>query len=558
MAYKNVFYYVDFLSKQPSLCVFNHTRYLTLFGAILSLIVVFVSFGFGLYFLINFFKRKDINIVSIRETSGFHNGFNLSDTLFMFYYDYTCTIPDDTDVDNLLQTSVLSLSFMNSSYNDPELSSSIDVKFERCSVDIIPERFRNKNFSVDIDSYYCISPGQNIIFDENDNFTNNLLFTALPCNAIFGHTNCKSESYIEQCYKQTSPIFELLIETDNTDHYNESYPIQPSTYKLYESKPPKYSIYDEVYFTVLNYETDTGYLFENIKKDSGIIVNPGRIKYSFDINENSPFTKPIIQFSFSMDKTGSEKYTRTYSKLQNIIADIGGMISLIQTIASMFIYLISENYLYVEIANNVLSVKETFYPTMYKSDNRLLSVNNNDSGILHLKSPHRKSMNIIADSCYFRDMKSNLNLLSKLSNEKPLRLSNDPSSSNVGIKYCKTKSKVFLSSKELSIIKNRQPLNLYERIKGADFFFFLMGIKSTKGAAMIALSEKVTKESLGCEQLIRNNIYLQKVISSMNDKQKDLFFNSKPEVLKEMEKKMLVISNIDKTRKNELSNILQL
>lgn len=81
MAYKNVFYYVDFLSKQPSLCVFNHTRYLTLFGAILSLVVIFASFGFGLYFLLNFFKRKNINVVSIKETSGFHNGFNLSDTL---------------------------------------------------------------------------------------------------------------------------------------------------------------------------------------------------------------------------------------------------------------------------------------------------------------------------------------------------------------------------------------------------------------------------------------------------------------------------------------------
>ena len=66
---------------------------------------------------------------------------------------------------------------------------------------------------------------------------------------------------------------------------------------------------------------------------------------------------------------------------------------------------------------------------------------------------------------------------------------------------------------------------------------------------MIALSEKVTKESLGCEQLIKNNIHLQKMISSMNDKQKELYFHAKPELLKEMEKKMLVISNIDKTRK---------
>ena len=218
---------------------------------------------------------------------------------------------------------------------------------------------------------------------------------------------------------------------------------------------------------------------------------------------------------------------------------------MIQTIASMFVYLISKNYLFVEIANNVISDKATFYPTIYKSDNRLLSINNNDSVILHLKSPHRKSMNIIADSCYSRDMKSNLNLLSKLSNEKQLKLSNEPSDIN----YCKTKSKGFLSTKDLSVVKRILPLNLYERIKGADFFFFLMGIKSTKGAAMIALSEKVTKESLGCEQLIKNNIHLQKMISSMNDKQKELYFNAKPELLKEMEKKMLVISNIDKTRK---------
>ena len=52
---------------------------------------------------------------------------------------------------------------------------------------------------------------------------------------------------------------------------------------------------------------------------------------------------------------------------------------------------------------------------------------------------------------------------------------------------------------------------------------------------MIALSVKMTLESLSCEQLIKNNINLYKVINSMDDKQVDAFTNVKPELIKQME-----------------------
>ena len=74
---------------------------------------------------------------------------------------------------------------------------------------------------------------------------------------------------------------------------------------------------------------------------------------------------------------------------------------------------------------------------------------------------------------------------------------------------------------------------------------------------MIALSAKMTLESLSCEQLIKNNINLYKVINSMDDKQVDVFTNVKPELIKQMEN-MDLIPNMNEKNKlsQKMNNVL--
>ena len=91
---------------------------------------------------------------------------------------------------------------------------------------------------------------------------------------------------------------------------------------------------------------------------------------------------------------------------------------------------------------------------------------------------------------------------------------------------------------------------LFDYIKPKDFLFYIFGNRSTKGEKMIALSVKMTLESLSCEQLIKNNINLYKVINSMDDKQVAVFTNVKPELIKQMEN-MNLIPNMNE--KNKLS-----
>ena len=432
----------------------------------------------------------------------------------MFHYDFICYLNDESGDDDSLQTSVLTLTFVNTSYANPEESYSIDVHYEPCSIDIIPETFRNKNSLPDISSYFCISPGQNITFNQNEKYKNYLYFSALSCSEKFGHKNCKSEEYIEKYYKQTSLMFEIIIETDNTDHYNQSHPIQPSSYRIYDSKPPRYSINDEVYFTVVNYETDTGYLFENIKRDRGIIIDPSIIHYSFDINEGSAFSKSILHFGFSMD-TSSMRYTRTYAKLQNVIAEIGGIIKLIDSVASIIVYIISKNYLYVEIANNVISDKRIYQ----------IKEKNNDSSFLQ-KSPSQKVSFSINDEASINKDKSSLFPLNNYVNEKQ----NYPSD----IKLNVTKGKGVLKERK------KPNFNLFNTIRMKDVFMYLIGKKLNKGGQLFALTAKVTNESLSCEQLIKNDMYIEKIINSMGQKQKEKYFTVKPELIKEMEKKKLI------------------
>ena len=93
---------------------------------------------------------------------------------------------------------------------------------------------------------------------------------------------------------------------------------------------------------MINYETDTGYIFEDIKKDNGIYIDPGKIVYRKSVVEDISFY-PFAELLIEMDTSGNQKYKRTYAKAQSIIANIGGIISIMQTIASICIFIFSQN-----------------------------------------------------------------------------------------------------------------------------------------------------------------------------------------------------------------------
>ena len=163
---QSLIYQFDFLTLQPTLSIFHQSRYPTIYGTILSILVILCSIGFGLYFLINFFNRKDINLVSLQETSGYYNGFNLSDSLFLALVNYYCDDVDENGDSIIDGRNTLTLSGMygRTSKHDAdseEYNYFYDVKFEPCTEEHLPLSYRYKNATpYPLSEFQCLAPGR--------------------------------------------------------------------------------------------------------------------------------------------------------------------------------------------------------------------------------------------------------------------------------------------------------------------------------------------------------------------------------------------------------------
>ena len=63
-----------------------------------------------------------------------------------------------------------------------------------------------------------------------------------------------------------------------------------------------------------------------------------------------------------------------------------------------------------------------------------------------------------------------------------------------------------------------------------------------KSFSMIEISERITKESLSCEQIIMNNINIEKLIKLLDDNQKEKFAHMKQELIKQIEQRNMIFS----------------
>ena len=77
------FYKIDYLTCPPSLYIFGKEKLQTPYGPFFSILVFAISFGFVIYFLVNFFQRNSMRVVYTKESTGFKNELDIDNSLFM-------------------------------------------------------------------------------------------------------------------------------------------------------------------------------------------------------------------------------------------------------------------------------------------------------------------------------------------------------------------------------------------------------------------------------------------------------------------------------------------
>ena len=188
---------------------------------------------------------------------------------------------------------------------------------------------------------------------------------------------------------KTLPFF-LDVESERIDHYNVNAPIQKDFFEIQMSA--SFGSYYEsyVYYQIMSYETDAGYIFEYKKNNYGIYVDPSTFKQQSKIIDNPSYESGnnLLFITLYMYTNGSQKYFRSYKKIQNVIADIGGMLSVIQTIAAIIVNVVTGNLIFTHLSKKVIEDTSYYIPCSartinYNEVNKSMVVNK----VIQVKKP---------------------------------------------------------------------------------------------------------------------------------------------------------------------------
>lgn len=155
MQKQSIWYKIDYLTNQPSLYIFGQDKLQTKTGLFFSFLVIVLSFSFSLYFLIDFFQRKEPSILYLKESTSLVREFNLSDSLFMLQ------LINNTEPYQLMLKVVYVQIYANT-------VTATAVSMERCNkYTNIPKKYWYLFDDGNIGLFYCLTPGQNLIIKDD-------------------------------------------------------------------------------------------------------------------------------------------------------------------------------------------------------------------------------------------------------------------------------------------------------------------------------------------------------------------------------------------------------
>lgn len=496
MSYNSLFSEIDFLTNQPSLYIFQQSKYSTLQGSVLSFLVLLSCLGFIIYFLIAFFQRNDFSIVNIQESTGYNNSFNLSDSMF-----YISFLSQDLDA----SYHFLNLFYYNLSTFDEEI-----IQLETCTEKHIPERYRSMfnetmfNPRTDL----CLVPGQNITVSEEFIF-----LEYYYCNQILDD-NCHTYNEVFDALYNNMAI-SLHLQNFDVDHYDVDGPFKLKLFTYTVIPGMGYYHLEQIKWQVITYETDRGYIFEDIEKQIAVHLDQTFIRSATQREANSL----LARFEFNMYEYGAIRYRRTFEKLQSVIANVGVIISVIQTIGQIIVMILTNNLMVTQLAKIVLADKDIFYS---RNNAKREIGSGNGNKIIQVKT-------------YSKDLKVNASDRKDFPTNTELSFKNSSNNNVCHLMLNKIKNKSPRKDIHIEALNN---INFAERV------LFSLGMRSSKGLSMIELSQRITKEALSCEQIIKTNIAHQKLMQILDETQREKYYSVKPDFFNQIDSNNFIRNNV--------------
>jgi hypothetical protein len=315
----------DFISQVPTFTYRGQERFTSVIGGIQSMLGLIFIFGVSLYFLIQVMGRENISVIYNREISTDIPILNLTGTPFLigvYGQDGKPISPERT-------YSITSVRYRIDIINSPNgtVSSSVSVlpvKLIPCEESLFFEKYKASLIAghQEYTNKSCFDQNEDLkIYGSFTGTTKKhfiVIYLSRCVNSTLNNNSCFSNLMIDTILSR--PVISMQNLDYVIDNKNISSPGNPyiqSDTLSFNSKIYKWWNYQ---FEMVEYESDNGFIFQDIKQSKFFQKNPTMPDVLLP-GEGDPL---LVSLSLSMSIFKSS-YDRSYLKLQGLLANIGGI-----------------------------------------------------------------------------------------------------------------------------------------------------------------------------------------------------------------------------------------
>ena len=481
---------LDFMGITPFMSIQGNYCYKSTLGGIISILVILSITALGLYFSVLFATRSSFTLYT-------NNSKTTNSTRFWGHDDFSIIVLDKyfneiPHSDRIFQIYADIWTDKRITNKDGTVKSEtviIPVELERCNI----ASFKNKELWRDeklINQSTCFSPN---VEEKKVNSTGTYGATGYT-GVVFWIHLCMNSTKKKNCY----PLDESKKILENIFVY-----VKFSDYYFNHNSISEYAIpyiYSELIQGSATSYKRQWYLFQKTKyvTDAGILFDAPKTKEfttfsstynSIDLRTNTTIENTFLAISLNMEDS-ELIINKRYYKIQNLFADLGGIIKVISMIGGALDYLCSCNLYFLELINSNL---HNYIPVEDKK------TETSPNSTLHMK-PSEKSISKFIKPLNSSSSKQNLRMtqVKVLNNRQQSTIINKSENisiyiNGIGTKYTKKVKKV--------------ELKLYQLVNVLLFFYPQRYFKSR---------DKNKKIYLRLQMIIYKQIDISNIIKSIN------------------------------------------
>ena len=365
---------IDYLSYETHLTLNENGDkiYKTIIGGILSLMSIIFSFGFSCYIFHRLLYKKDAKIITSIQKKSNVTIFNSDKFPFLFRLSdsYSNKIPNE----NLFN---VSLYFWYSTYDSEknEITQKYEkVKTEKCDIDKHFGEYKHLfNNIPDLKTFFCPIErltNQTItgIYGDHSFFSYYSFYLSKCINSTENNNTCYQEETIEKFLSHS--YLDVKFLSYSIDSLNLSKTTDLFVYS------DRYSISGTIYkkiwffFNKVEYITDNGLFFPSNSIEKFHQFDRARIDVDLR-NLNNEEIPGTFLVGTILNSGNLYTYNRSYLKVQDYLATIGGIIKVFSFLCQCINYYNSKNSYYRKIIKDFIIENQIKKKNNYKSESGL-------------------------------------------------------------------------------------------------------------------------------------------------------------------------------------------